>query len=128
MASPSPSLFLRPQSQSGDESSILKLFRDLSELRGKERSLLHGDFWTASSSTPSVFAYLRVWDQNKRYLVALNFDPRPTTVSLTHHLLPSEATVELSTLPHRELKQQLNLAELSLGPTEGLLLSFPYVA
>ncbi|XP_015272333.1 PREDICTED: 4F2 cell-surface antigen heavy chain [Gekko japonicus] len=116
------------QSQSGDESSILKLFRDLSELRGKERSLLHGDFWPAGSSAPSVFAYLRVWDQNRRYLVVLNFDPKPTTVSLTHHLLPSEATAELSTLPHRELKQQLSLAELSLHPSEGLLLSFPYVA
>nr|XP_056708516.1 4F2 cell-surface antigen heavy chain [Euleptes europaea] len=114
--------------QNGDESSILKLFQGLSELRGKERSLLHGEFWLAGSSDPSVFAYLRIWDQNKRYLVVLNFDPKPTTVSLTHHLLPSEATVELSTNPQREPKQQLSVADLSLGPSEGLLLSFPYVA
>ncbi|XP_048368267.1 4F2 cell-surface antigen heavy chain [Sphaerodactylus townsendi] len=116
------------KSQNGDESSILKLFQGLSDLRGKERSLLHGDFWPASSSSPSVFAYLRVWDQNKRYLVVLNFDLKPTTVSLTHQMLPSEATVELSTHADREPKQQLSLTGLSLGPSEGLLLSFPYVA
>ncbi|XP_054849058.1 4F2 cell-surface antigen heavy chain [Eublepharis macularius] len=116
------------QSQTGDKSSVLKLFRDLSELRGKERSLLHGDFWLVSTPDPRVFAYLRVWDQNRRYLVVLNFDLQPSTVSLTHPLLPSEVTVELSTVPHRELKQQLSLSKFTLAPSEGLLLSFPYVA
>lgn len=128
VSSPPPCFFLCQQSQNGDQSSILTLFRDLSELRGKERSLLHGDFWPVGSSTPSVFAYLRIWDQNRRYLVVLNFDAKPTKVSLTHDLLPPDATLELSTLPHQELKQQLSLAELNLGPSEGLLLSYPYVA
>ncbi|XP_063173252.1 amino acid transporter heavy chain SLC3A2 [Candoia aspera] len=115
------------QAQQGHKGSILTLFQQLSELRGKERSLLHGEFFVVQSSSPSVFSYLRMWDQNKRFLVVLNFSPRESPVSLLHPLLPSQAEVELSTHPSREEKQ-LDLPNLKLHPLEGLLLSFPYVA
>ncbi|XP_028566477.2 amino acid transporter heavy chain SLC3A2 isoform X2 [Podarcis muralis] len=116
------------QSQNSDPASVLSFFKQLSELRGKERSLLHGEYTEAETSNPSVFAYLRVWDQNKRYLVVLNFAPRDQTISIvTSPPLPDQVTVELSTQPTEE-KKQLSVRELKLAPSEGLLLSFPYVA
>ncbi|XP_053223949.1 4F2 cell-surface antigen heavy chain isoform X1 [Podarcis raffonei] len=116
------------QSQNSDPASVLSFFKQLSELRGKERSLLHGEYTEAETSNPSVFAYLRVWDQNKRYLVVLNFAPRDQTISIvTSPPLPDQVTVELSTQPTEE-KKQLSVRELRLAPSEGLLLSFPYVA
>ncbi|CAI5798158.1 4F2 cell-surface antigen heavy chain isoform X2 [Podarcis lilfordi] len=116
------------QSQNSDPASVLSFFKQVSELRGKERSLLHGEYTEAETSNPSVFAYLRVWDQNKRYLVVLNFAPRDQTISIvTSPPLPDQVTVELSTQPTEE-KKQLSVRELRLAPSEGLLLSFPYVA
>ncbi|XP_007441144.2 4F2 cell-surface antigen heavy chain [Python bivittatus] len=115
------------QAQQGSQGSILTFFQMLSELRGKERSLLHGEFSLVESSNPSVFSYLRMWDQNKRFLVVLNFAPQERLVSLLHSHLPPQVGVELSTHPGREEKQ-LDLQNLKLHPSEGLLLSFPYVA
>ncbi|XP_063002342.1 amino acid transporter heavy chain SLC3A2 [Elgaria multicarinata webbii] len=115
------------ESQSVNETSLLKFFRQLSELRGKERSLLHGEFSWAQSGSPDVLAYLRVWDQNKRYLVVLNLAPTENTLTITHPHLPTEVAVELSTHPERE-KQQLSVKDLKLAPLEGLMLTFVYVA
>nr|XP_060614217.1 amino acid transporter heavy chain SLC3A2 isoform X2 [Anolis sagrei ordinatus] len=115
------------QSQSGNKDSVLTFFQQLSDLRGKERSLLHGEFSEAASSSPGVFSYLRVWDQNKRFLAVLNFEAQESTVSIAHAHLPPEVVVELSTNPSRE-KKQLSLQGLKLEPLEGLLLSFVYVA
>ncbi|XP_044304713.1 4F2 cell-surface antigen heavy chain [Varanus komodoensis] len=115
------------QTQRGNKASVLAFFQQLSELRGKERSLLHGDFYLAQSTNPAVLAYLRVWDQNMRFLVVLNWAPTESIVTLTHPHLPDTLAVELSTHPERE-KQQLGLQDLRLGPSEGLMLSFMYVA
>ncbi|KAG8146788.1 hypothetical protein E2320_013894 [Naja naja] len=115
------------EAQQGHKGSILSFFQELSELRTKERSLLHGDFALVQSLNPSVFSYLRVWDQNKRFLVVLNFAHQERTISLLHSHLPAQVDVELSTHPSREEKQ-LDLQNLKLLPSEGLLLSFPYVA
>ncbi|XP_062820872.1 amino acid transporter heavy chain SLC3A2 isoform X2 [Anolis carolinensis] len=118
------------QAQRGNKDSVLTFFQQLSDLRGKERSLLHGDFSDfseAGSSIPGVFSYLRVWDQNKRFLAVLNFGAQESTITIAHPHLPPEVTLELSTDPSRE-KTQLSLQGLKLGPLEGLLLSFTYVA
>lgn len=115
------------KAQQDHKGSMLNFFQQLSELRGKERSLLHGEYSPAQSSSPSVFSYLRTWDQNKRFLVVLNFAPQEIPVSLFHPHLPPQVEMELSTHPSREEKQ-LDLQNLKLHPSEGLLLSFPYVA
>ncbi|XP_053133661.1 4F2 cell-surface antigen heavy chain isoform X2 [Hemicordylus capensis] len=118
------------KSQTDDNASVLRLFQQLSELRGKERALLHGEFLDANATSAHAVAYLRVWDQNKRFLVVLNFAPMDSPVSFapSPHL-PPEAMLELSTDPQREKQQQpLSLQGLQLRPWEGLLLSFPYVA
>ncbi|XP_062949469.1 amino acid transporter heavy chain SLC3A2 [Cynocephalus volans] len=119
--------------QSGDPGSLLSLFRRLSEQRGKERSLLHGDFH-ALSSAPGLFSYIRHWDQNERFLVVLNFRDVRLSAGLRASNLPASASLPasadllLSTQPGREEGSSLELEHLSLEPHEGLLLRFPYVA
>lgn len=53
-------------------------FISLSDLRGKERSLLHGDYYSLYSSATSL-AFLRVWDQSERYITAVNWGTAPET-------------------------------------------------
>lgn len=128
-----PSVFSSPQGQNEDPSSLLSLFRRLSDQRGKERSLLHGDFHVLSSS-PGLFSYVRHWDQNERFLVVLNFGDVKLSAMLgasalpASARLPAQADLLLSTQPGREKGASLELGSLSLGPHEGLLLRFPYEA
>lgn len=51
---------------------LRKWFISLSDLRGKERSLLHGDYYSLYSSATSL-AFLRLWDQSERYITAVNW-------------------------------------------------------
>ncbi|XP_019569499.1 amino acid transporter heavy chain SLC3A2 isoform X1 [Rhinolophus sinicus] len=118
--------------QSEDPGSVLTLFRRLSDHRGKERSLLHGDFH-ALSSGPSLFSYIRQWDQNERFLVVLNFGDLGQPARLGASSLPASASLParvdllLSTQTGREEGASLELEHLKLEPHEGLLLRFPYV-
>ncbi|XP_019569500.1 amino acid transporter heavy chain SLC3A2 isoform X2 [Rhinolophus sinicus] len=120
------------QDQSEDPGSVLTLFRRLSDHRGKERSLLHGDFH-ALSSGPSLFSYIRQWDQNERFLVVLNFGDLGQPARLGASSLPASASLParvdllLSTQTGREEGASLELEHLKLEPHEGLLLRFPYV-
>lgn len=122
------------QSQSEDHGSLLSLFRRLSDQRGKERSLLHGDFHVLSSPEPDLFAYIRHWDQNERFLVVLNFGGVGHTAMLGASGVPASASLPasvnllLSTDVGREEGVSLELEHLNLKPYEGLLLRFPYVA
>ncbi|EPY83395.1 4F2 cell-surface antigen heavy chain [Camelus ferus] len=119
--------------QSKDPGSILSLFHWLSDLRGKERSLLHGDFHVLSSG-PDLFSYIRQWDQNERFLIVLNFGDvgQPARLGASRlpagTSLPASVNLLLSTQPGRKEGTSLELEHLYLGPHEGLLLRFPYVA
>lgn len=130
----SPNMTVKGQNE--DPGSLLTQFRRLSDLRGKERSLLHGDF-DALSSSSGLFSYIRHWDQNERYLVVLNFQdvglsarveasnlPAGISLPASANLLLSTDSTRLS----REESTSLNLENLSLSPYEGLLLQFPFVA
>uniref|UniRef100_A0A8C9M7V4 Amino acid transporter heavy chain SLC3A2 n=1 Tax=Panthera tigris altaica TaxID=74533 RepID=A0A8C9M7V4_PANTA len=114
--------------QNEDPGSLLSLFRRLSDQRGKERSLLHGDFHVLSSG-PDLFAYVRQWDQNERFLVVLNFGDvgQPARLPATASL-PTKVNLLLSTHLGREEGASLELGHLNVEPHEGLLLRFPYVA
>ncbi|XP_058876708.1 4F2 cell-surface antigen heavy chain-like [Acipenser ruthenus] len=116
------------KAQKSDPQSLLSLYRSLSDLKGKERSLLYGEFQPLLSSSSSVFSYLRRWDQSERFLVALNFGESPAEVTLQDPLVPPEATVVLSSDPSRQAGVSLGLEKLTLHPSEALLLKFPYVA
>lgn len=55
-------------------------FISLSDLRGKERSLLHGHYYSLYSSDTSL-AFLRLWDQSERYITAVNWGTAPETLA-----------------------------------------------
>ncbi|XP_051823027.1 4F2 cell-surface antigen heavy chain [Antechinus flavipes] len=121
------------QGQDTQPGSLLSLFRELSDKRGKERSLLHGDFLILP--TPNeLFAYVRHWDQNERFLVVLNLGPVNQQAQLTVSggsqklELPEKAALVLSTQRGPQEGTMVPLSQLPVLPGEGLLLRFPYEA
>ncbi|KAL4648899.1 4F2 cell-surface antigen heavy chain-like [Arapaima gigas] len=106
--------------------SYRSFFKTLSDLRGKERSLQHGDFQLLQNKTSSL-AFLRQWDQSDRYLVALNWGAEPVSLSLSYEGLPAQATVVLSTDPAKyPLEATVDLQQLELELGQAVLLRFPY--
>lgn len=110
---------------------LKKWFVSLSDLRGKERSLLHGDYYSLYSSASSL-SFLRVWDQSERYITAVNWGLAPETLTLslapTEGVeLPETAKVKLST-DETSLKADttVSLDKITLGPGQAVLLQFPY--
>uniref|UniRef100_A0A667XZK0 Solute carrier family 3 member 2b n=1 Tax=Myripristis murdjan TaxID=586833 RepID=A0A667XZK0_9TELE len=111
-----------------ERESSRRLFQALSELRGRERSLMFGDFLLLYNSSSSL-AFLRSWDQSERYLAAFNWADEAATLPLSLPALPQHATVSLSTddgSPASNSKVQLEA--LRLGPGQATLLKFPYSA
>ncbi|KAM4721373.1 amino acid transporter heavy chain SLC3A2 [Rhinophrynus dorsalis] len=122
------------KAQEKDKQSILSMYKRLSELRGKERSLLHGNFVSLNQGEHSL-AFLRRWDQNERYVTLLNFDSERET-ELTMKMdpeqnegeedLPDQGSVVLSSNPERNEGSSVSLKSLKLGAGEALLLKYPY--
>ncbi|XP_059208682.1 4F2 cell-surface antigen heavy chain-like [Centropristis striata] len=114
------------QEERAERRSCRRFFRAVSELRGKERSLLFGDFVLLFNSSSSL-AFLRVWDQSPRFLAAFNWAEEAAALPLSHAALPRHATVVHSTnssaLP---ADSGVDLTELRLGPGQAALLRFPY--
>ncbi|XP_030286772.1 4F2 cell-surface antigen heavy chain-like [Sparus aurata] len=111
---------------------IRKWFISLSDLRGKERSLLHGDYYSLYSSTSSL-SFLRVWDQSNRYITAVNWGGAAEKLKLklapTEGLeLPETATVTLSTDEALKAEDTVSLDEITLAAGGAVLLQFPYKA
>ncbi|XP_028985530.2 4F2 cell-surface antigen heavy chain-like [Betta splendens] len=107
-----------------------KWFKGLSDLRGKERSLLHGDYYPLYASNSSL-SFLRVWDQSERYITAVNWGAEKQTLKLslttTEGLeLPKKAKVKLSTDSKLEAESNVNLDSVELEPGQAVLLQFPY--
>ncbi|XP_012676088.2 4F2 cell-surface antigen heavy chain-like [Clupea harengus] len=103
------------------------LFRQLSDLRGKERSLAHGDYVALHNGTSSL-AYVRLWDQSERFLTALNWGSAAVTLKLSHEDLPAQAQVRVTTEPDQHAQEAMvELDGLELGPGEALLLSYPFL-
>ncbi|KAF7697240.1 solute carrier family 3 member 2b [Silurus meridionalis] len=109
--------------------SLRTFFKTVSDLRSKERSLLHGEYVPLHNSA-SALAYFRSWDQSERYLVAFNWSPTEEVIlQLKHDVLPDKATVVVSTnVETMAPDQSVTLAELKLQPQQAVLLKFPYVA
>ncbi|KAM4625240.1 solute carrier family 3 member 2b [Polymixia lowei] len=105
--------------------SCRKVFTTLSELRGKEPSLLYGDFLLLFNSS-SALAYLRSWDQNERYVAAFNWASEGVSLALTHPALPRQAVVVLSTDSSLAPQRRVDLTDLKMGPGQAVLLKFPY--
>uniref|UniRef100_A0A7N6BBF9 Glycosyl hydrolase family 13 catalytic domain-containing protein n=1 Tax=Anabas testudineus TaxID=64144 RepID=A0A7N6BBF9_ANATE len=113
-----------------DYADVRKWFKSLSDLRGKERALLHGDYYPLYSSASSL-SFLRVWDQSERYITAVNWGAQKETLRLKLEPkegveLPKTATVKLSTDPKLEADSTVSLDQIELEPGHGVLLQFPY--
>ncbi|KAM3591233.1 uncharacterized protein V6R79_025136 [Siganus canaliculatus] len=112
---------------------LRKWFISLSDLRGKERSLLHGDYYPLFSSATSL-SFLRVWDQSERYITAVNWGATPETftLSLTHtaegETLPQTAKVKLSTDEDMKVDEDISLEKFTVAPGQAVLLQYPYTA
>ncbi|XP_063059210.1 solute carrier family 3 member 2b [Engraulis encrasicolus] len=104
--------------------SVRKVFKALSELRSKERSLLHGDYIPLASSG-STLAYLRSWDQSDRYTAVFNWGPDEATFNLKHEQLPPQAKVCVST--DSTLSDMVDLQGLKLAAGQAVLLKTPYL-
>ncbi|XP_076829126.1 amino acid transporter heavy chain SLC3A2-like [Brachyhypopomus gauderio] len=109
-----------------ERGDVRSFFKTLSDLRGKERALLHGDYTPLYNSTSS-FAFLRLWDQSERFITVLNWDQSPVTMKLANIDLPSEARIRLSTDAEKlAVDSMVPLEQLELGPKQAVLLSYPY--
>ncbi|XP_048041784.1 4F2 cell-surface antigen heavy chain-like [Megalobrama amblycephala] len=106
--------------------AVHNFFKALSDLRGKERSLLHGEYVSLYSS-PTSLAFLRLWDQSERFLTAVNWGTDSVTMKLTYSDLPAQAQVRLSTdAANLAVDRMVSLQNLELGPKQAVLLSYPY--
>ncbi|MEQ2303091.1 hypothetical protein AMECASPLE_013205 [Ameca splendens] len=115
------------QEEQTEQLSFRKFFCSVTELRAKQRSLLYGDFLLLSNSSSSL-VYLRVWDQNDRYLAAFNWGAEEEAVlQMNNPGLPRHAAVALSTnrsaLPEGS---SVDLMNLRLGPGQAALIKLPY--
>ncbi|XP_073692439.1 amino acid transporter heavy chain SLC3A2-like [Garra rufa] len=109
-----------------ERTAVRDFFKALSDLRGKERSLLHGEYISLYSS-PTSLAFLRLWDQSERFLVALNWGSDSVTMTLTNSDLPAEAKVRVSTDPENlAVDSKVSLEKFELGPKQAVLLSYAF--
>lgn len=101
-------------------------FKALSDLRVKERALLHGEYESLYNSSSS-FAFLRLWDQSERFITALNWGNSAVRMTMTNSDLPAEAQVRLSTdTENLAVDSMVSLQNLELKAKQAVLLSYPY--
>ncbi|KAK9972163.1 hypothetical protein ABG768_025489 [Culter alburnus] len=109
-----------------ERTAVRDFFKALSDLKGKERSLLHGEYDNLYSS-PTSLAFLRLWDQSERFLVALNWGNDSVTMMLTNSDLPAEARVRATTdAENLAVDSKVSVEKLELGPKQAVLLSYPF--
>ncbi|XP_067257841.1 amino acid transporter heavy chain SLC3A2-like isoform X2 [Chanodichthys erythropterus] len=109
-----------------ERTAVRDFFKALSDLKGKERSLLHGEYYSLYSS-PTSLAFLRLWDQSERFLVALNWGNDSVTMMLTNSDLPAEARVRATTdAENLAVDSKVSVEKLELGPKQAVLLSYPF--
>ncbi|XP_055053899.2 amino acid transporter heavy chain SLC3A2 isoform X2 [Misgurnus anguillicaudatus] len=106
--------------------AVRDFFKTLSDLRGNERALLHGEFINLNNASSSL-AFLRLWDQSERFLTAINWGNSPVTMTLSNSDLPAQAKVRISTdAANFAVDSMVSLEKFQLGPQQAVLLSYPY--
>ncbi len=106
--------------QQQDPTSMLALFKALTQLRRQEPALHAGDYATVDigGASEAVFAYRRDVDAGVTCVVVLNFSSTPHTLDLSH--LAQNADIALSSGLTRE--GRVSLEHLPLAADEGLIL------
>lgn len=117
--------------QQDERMAMRKWFISLSDVRGKERSLLHGDYYPLHSTATSL-SFLRVWDQSERFITAVNWGSGPVALKLKltkdveDVALPEMAKVKLSTDEGLKTDSMVSLDNVTLKPGQAVLLQFPF--
>ncbi|XP_074517964.1 amino acid transporter heavy chain SLC3A2-like [Halichoeres trimaculatus] len=129
-ASPEGAVNETAKAEQENRAAVKKWFKSVSELRVKERSLLHGDYYSLFSSESSL-AFLRLWDQSERFITAVNWGSTPEKLTLTLKPqegveLPEKAKVKLSTDESLKEESSVSLNSFTLAPGQSVLLQFPY--
>ncbi|XP_071101382.1 alpha-glucosidase-like isoform X1 [Haliotis cracherodii] len=116
--------------QKTSKSSLMHLFKNLTKLRN-QASFEYGDHFRSVDDS-SVVSFVREYDGEKGFLVAINFGSGTETRKYTdtHKTIPEEADVELTTENGVKLQvgNTASLTSLELGPYQGVVLSWEYVA
>nr|AAI59203.1 Slc3a2 protein [Danio rerio] len=109
-----------------ERTAVRNFFKTLSDLKGKERSLLHGEYVNLHNS-PTSLAFLRLWDQSERFMVAVNWGNDSISMTLTNDDLPAEARVRATTdIEKLAVDSKVKLEKLELGSKQAVLLSYPF--
>ena len=104
--------------QEGQPTSMLNLYKSLTNLRRSEPALSVGSYESVHISSEHVMAYRRCIEGGNNFLILLNFSEDPQLIDL--HYLAKVGTIEISTTMTR--KGDVRLSNLFLEPNEGLLI------
>jgi alpha-glucosidase len=104
--------------QENDPTSILTLYRVLTDLRRSEPALSVGDYASVDTGNNDVFAYRRMAEGTDHFLVVLNFGNDSHTLDLSQ--IGFTATITVATDMVRS--GSVDLFSLTLGANEALLL------
>ncbi len=103
--------------QSADPTSMLSFYRALTLLRQAEAALTIGAYRSLDAGAPDIFAYLRS-HETTRLLIVLNFGGEARRLDLS--AVSGRAELLLST--EMTAPRPVTLADLALGPNEGMVL------
>jgi alpha-glucosidase len=104
--------------QEKDPTSMLNLYRALTELRRREPALHAGAYAAVDAGADDVFVYTRSHPGAARYLAVLNFGGVDRQLDLSE----VAATAEIAIDTDMQRTDRVDLTQLNLGPNQGLLL------
>uniref|UniRef100_A0A0B7B5B9 Glycosyl hydrolase family 13 catalytic domain-containing protein n=1 Tax=Arion vulgaris TaxID=1028688 RepID=A0A0B7B5B9_9EUPU len=119
------------EAQKKDLGSVWNLFRNLTILRKENPAFEYGDY-AKGIQDDEVFSFVREYDGQHGFLVALNFVNKTVNKAYTgvHETIPGSAKVELVTgagATHSK-GDNADLTNLPLAPFEGIVVSWDYQA
>ncbi len=104
--------------QNGESTSMLNLYRALAHLRQEEAALSVGDYASVETAVPDIFAYQRAYPGADSFLIVLNFGSNSHVLDLSQ----VGATAVIAVASDMQRSGLVDLAALSIGPDEGLVL------
>ncbi|CAL1533888.1 unnamed protein product [Lymnaea stagnalis] len=117
------------EAQKRNPESLWNLFKNLTSLRKDKPAFEFGDYVLVLNDE-EAFAFVREFDGEKGYLVALNFVNTETKKTLAgkHSTIPGSATIEITWGSSRRQGGSAGLDPLALAPFEGIVVSWDYKA
>ncbi|CAH1772622.1 unnamed protein product [Owenia fusiformis] len=105
-----------------DGNSMLGLYKALLTLR-RENSFKYGTAAHVAVVNDDVFSFVREFDGQERYLVAVNFGNKDSTVNYytDHHLVPEQGEVVETTRNNVGLSGTRSLNGVKLSPGQGVV-------